>query len=106
MQWLGTPRAQPDLLGRRHPVLLEHQVAVRPALAPSAGHGAQPAAAGQAGLAGTGLQHGLPTPEDLTGRAELPANQVATAVAGGQHRHQVPRRGRMETQEAWRRVPA
>ena len=44
-------RTQPDLLGRSNPVLPEHQVPVRPALAPGAWHGAKPAAAGQAGLA-------------------------------------------------------
>jgi len=48
-------QAQHDLLGRRHPVLLEHQVPVRQALVPSAGHGAKPAAVGQAGVAGTRL---------------------------------------------------
>ena len=59
----------------------------------------------KAGLAGAGLQHGLPTPEDLAGRTELPTNQVSTAAAGGHHGHQVPGRRRVETREAWRRLP-
>ena len=44
MRWIGMPSGK---RGRSHPVLPEHQVPVRPALAASAGHGAKPAAVGQ-----------------------------------------------------------
>ena len=54
---VGQVRAQPDFFGRGDPVLPEHQVPVR---------------AGGAGLAGAGLQHGVPTSEDAAGPDHLP----------------------------------
>ena len=74
-------RSQSEVPGRGNPVLPKHQVLVRPAPAPGTGYGASPAESGQAGLAGAELQHGVPAPEELAGRAQLPAEQIAVAVA-------------------------
>lgn len=103
MQWLGTPSGK---RGRSPTFSDTAKVSFWPALAAGVGGGPQPAALCQAGLAGSGLQHGLPTPEDLAGRADLPAEQIAVAIAGGLQGHQVPGRRRVETLKTWCRVSA
>ena len=90
---VGQARAQADLLGRGDPVLPEHQVLVRAGVASDAGAGGEPAAAGGAGLAGAGLQHGVPTSEDAADPDHLPSQRRAPAAAGRQHGGQVRRRG-------------
>ena len=99
-------RMQSDLLGSSHPVLPEHKCLFGQPLRQAPGMvQSKLAAVSQVGLTGAGFQHGLPTPEDLAGRTELPTNQVSAAAAGGHHGHQVPGRRRVETREAWRRLP-
>jgi hypothetical protein len=57
-------------------------------------------------LFGPPLRQALGMVQSLLRLAKLDWPVPDFRVAGGQHRHQVPRRVRMEAQEAWRRVPA
>ena len=48
-----------------------------PAAAEGAGHGLVSVETGRLGLAGAGLQHRLPTAEDLAGQAQLTPQHMA-----------------------------
>src|SRR5690554_5344152 len=63
--------------------------------------GREPPAPGRAGLAGSGLLDAVPQTEDPDGADPVSPCWRADEPAGGQHRHQVPRRWRVAGPEAW-----
>ena len=78
----GQAWSLPEVLRCGHPVLPDHQVLVRAALAPDAGPGAVAIAYGRPALASARLQHGVSQTKELECAGALPSKRQRLAPAG------------------------